>query len=281
VTRPLGQVLGLALFVFFAPMPTEAGKLELEGKFTQGGLVHGATDPAAQVTFEGRWVRVSPRGAFLIGFSRDAPEKAVLRVRFPDGSTVQKNLDIAKRRYRIQRIDGLPPEMVVPPTEALKRIRRENALIGKARRRDTSATHFENGWIWPAEGRVSGVYGSQRILNGKPKQPHYGLDIAAPAGSPVVAPADGRVALVAPDMYYTGGTVILDHGHGLTSAFLHMSEVGVAEGEFVNKGDRIGAVGATGRVTGPHLDWRVNLFAARLDPAFLLPPRPPATSPGK
>ena len=274
MTRPLGRVLGLAFIVFFASTPTEAGELELEGKFTQGGLVRGVTDPEAQVTFEGRRIRVSARGAFLIGFSRDAPATAPLRVRFPDGSTLQRDLKVAKRRYRVQRIDGLPPKMVVPPPEALERIRRENALIGKVRRRDTSATHFENGWIRPAEGPISGVYGSQRILNGKARQPHYGLDIAAPEGSPVVAPADGTVALVARDMYYTGGTVILDHGHGLTSAFLHMSKVGVAEGDFVKMGDRIGAVGATGRVTGPHLDWRVNLFAARLDPAFLLSPRP-------
>ena len=164
--------------------------------------------------------------------------------------------------------------MVTPPKSVYDRIRAENATIAKARAKDTADDHFESGWIWPAQGRISGVYGSQRILNGKPRRPHFGLDVAAPVGTPVVSPADAVVALAHRDMYYTGGTLILDHGHGLTSAMLHLDSVEVEIGDFVRKGQRIGTIGKTGRATGPHLDWRINLFKARLDPAFLVPPMP-------
>ena len=251
-----------------------ADDLRLDGQFTQGGLVVGTVPAGSKVFFEGKPVRVSSGGRFLIGFSRDAGPRAELQIQHPSGRKVSRKLSIDKRIYQIQRIDGLPKKMVTPPKSVYIRIQRENAQIGRVRARDTKTPFFESGWVWPARGRISGVYGSQRILNGKPRQPHYGIDIAAPIGTPVVSPADAVVALVHVDMYYTGGTVVLDHGHGLTSAMLHMDTINVRVGEDVRKGQKIGTVGKSGRATGPHLDWRVNLFKARLDPAFLVPPMP-------
>ena len=247
--------------------------LTLEGTFKQGGLVIGRTDPKAVVEFEGRTVRVSQDGIFLIGFGRDAKPTATLKVRLPDGHEEVQVLKVGQREYDIQRIDGLPNKMVTPPEEAYERIKADNVKIGKVRKRDTPETWFLGGWIWPAEGRISGVYGSQRVLNGEPRRPHYGLDVAGPIGTPVIAPIDGLVALAETDMYYTGGTVFLDHGHGLTTTFMHMSKVTVEVGQFVRQGEKIGEIGATGRVTGPHLDWRLQLFNTRLDPFFVMPPR--------
>ena len=262
------------LVLEFAPGLSFAGELRLEGPLTQGGLIRGTTEPGAEVTFGGRTVRVSDRGAFLVGFGRDDTGPFDLQVRHPDGSISHKHLDIATREYKTQRIDGLPPKMVTPPPETLERIRRENARIAEVRARDTAEPLFANGFAWPVVGPISGVYGSQRILNGEPKRPHFGVDVARPTGTPVMAPADGIVALAEDDLYYTGGTVMLDHGHGLTSVYSHMSAVTVAVGVRVKQGDMIGRVGATGRVTGAHLDWRVNLFKTRLDPELLVGPMP-------
>jgi murein DD-endopeptidase MepM/ murein hydrolase activator NlpD len=265
--------LFLALAFLFVG-EARADDLRLDGKFLQGGLVKGTVPAGTKVTFEGRPVRVSAKGRFLIGFSRNASPILSLIVRLPDGREINKQLKIESRKYQVQRINGLPQKMVTPPKTVYDRIRTENASITKARAKDTAKDHFESGWIWPAQGRISGVYGSQRILNGKPRRPHFGLDVAAPVGTPVVSPADAVVALAHRDMYYTGGTLILDHGHGLTSAMLHMDTLKVVTGDFVRKGQPIGTIGKTGRATGPHLDWRVNLFKARLDPAFLVPPMP-------
>ena len=268
--RP-GFILALAILIVGE---ASADDLRLNGKFVQGGLVQGTVPAGTEVTFEGRPVRVSVKGRFLIGFSRDAGPTSSLTLSLPDGRQINKPLKIETRKYQIQRIDGLPRKMVTPPKAVYNRIRAENATIAKARTKDTADDHFESGWIWPAQGRISGVYGSQRILNGKSRRPHFGLDIAAPVGTPVISPADAVVALAHRDMYYTGGTLILDHGHGLTSAMLHMDTLEAVTGDFVRKGQRIGTIGKTGRATGPHLDWRINLFKARLDPAFLVPPMP-------
>jgi murein DD-endopeptidase MepM/ murein hydrolase activator NlpD len=197
-----------------------------------------------------------------------------LQLRWADGRLEQRRLAIQQRRYQVQRIDGLPAKMVTPPAAVIERIMRENKWIKAARQIDSPEPLFLSGWQWPAIGRISGVYGSQRILNGKPRQPHYGIDIAAPKGTPVVAPADAVVRLAESDLYYTGGTLILDHGHGLSSAFLHLATVDVRVGESVRRGQKIGTVGSTGRSTGPHLDWRINWFDRRIDPAPLVPPMP-------
>ncbi len=270
----LGRMLPALLAVLLAPAMALAGALSLDGDFTQGGLVYGTTEPGARVSFRGRDMRVSAAGAFLIGFGRDDEGPFELSVHHPDGSHTRRSIEIAGRDYAVQRIDGLPPKMVTPPPETLARIRRENGWIAKVRARDTAEPFFVSGFVWPATGPISGVYGSRRILNGEPRRPHFGVDVAAPAGSPVVAPSPGIVALAEKDLYYTGGTVMIDHGHGLTSVFSHMSAVLVRVGERIKQGVLIGRIGATGRVTGPHLDWRVNLFKTRLDPQRLVPPMP-------
>ncbi|HEU0237368.1 MAG TPA: M23 family metallopeptidase, partial [Candidatus Limnocylindrales bacterium] len=183
-------------------------------------------------------------------------------------------LSIQQRAYDIQRVDGLPQEKVTPPEEVLARIAAEQAMVEEVRKVDRPEPWFETGFVWPVVGPISGIYGSQRILNGEPRWPHYGVDVVAPEGTPVVAPADGLVVLVNPDMYYSGGTVVLDHGFGLTSAYLHLKEISVEEGQTLRQGDRLGSVGATGRVTGAHLDWRFNWFDERLDPVLIAGPMP-------
>jgi murein DD-endopeptidase MepM/ murein hydrolase activator NlpD len=243
-----------------------------QGHFEQGGMIAGSVIPGTVLRLGTRLVPVSDDGHFVFGFNRDEAAEVPLEVRQPDGQQVLVLLQVARRDYDIQRIEGLPPKQVTPPPEVLERIRRENAQIETVRQHASPRTDFLQGWIWPAKGPISGIYGSQRILNGQPRQPHYGVDIAAPAGSPVVATTDGTVVLAERDLYYTGGTVIIDHGLGLTAAYLHMQSVLVKAGQRVRQGERIGAVGATGRATGPHLDWRVNWFDVRLDPQLLLPP---------
>lgn len=255
--------------VIFSCLTANAGELRLDGKPVQGGLIIGHASPGATVRFEGDEIRVSGEGVFVIGFGRDAPATAKLEVRFADGTASEQILNVEQRRYRIQRVDGLPERKVTPKPSDLDRIRRESALVREARRRDDPRTDFLGGFDWPARGPISGVYGSQRILNGKPRRPHYGVDVAGPVGAPVRAPAGGIVTLVYPDMFFSGGTLIVDHGHGLSSSFLHLSEILVKEGQRVRRGDLIARIGATGRVTGAHLDWRMNWRDARIDPELL------------
>ena len=251
-------------------------ELHLDGDIVQGGMVLGTTEVGAKVTLGDRPVRVSPDGRFVFGFGRDVTGEVALDVHFPNGDDFTRTLKIATRDYAIERVDGLPSKMVTPPANVLARIKRENKGIAEVRALDTPETWFAEPFVWPALGRVSGVYGSQRVLNGKPRRPHFGLDVAAKVGTPVTAPAGGIVALAETDLYYTGGTVMIDHGHGITSVFSHLSSVDTAVGTKVAPGDLIGAIGATGRATGPHLDWRGNWFAVRLDPQRLLGPMPGA-----
>ncbi len=266
------RVLAVFLIFFFSAVPALGGTLDLQGAFQQGGMVIGRTDPGSVVTYADRSVRVAPDGTFVIGFHRDEPAAVPLEVEHSDGSRTRRDLSVAPREYDIQRIDGLPPKKVTPPPERIARIKREAALVRAARVRDTDELWFAGGWIWPVQGRISGVFGSQRILNGQPRQPHFGIDIAAPEGKPFVAPADGVVSLVHDDMYFSGGTLMVDHGHGVQSTFLHAETIAVREGDVVRQGDVLGTVGATGRATGPHLDWRVNWFDKRLDAALLVSP---------
>ncbi len=268
-----GRVAAAGLFVcFLATEPAHAGTLSLEGPLTQGGLVIGKTEPGAKVTVDGKPVRVSGGGAFLMGFGRDAKAAARLRISHPDGSLTNKTLKVAKREYKVQRIDGLPERQVTPGPEDLKRIKNDNAKISAVRQRDSEQPFFAAGFMWPARGPVSGVFGSRRILNGKPRRPHNGVDVAAKRGSKVMAAADGVVALAHPDMFLTGKTVMIDHGHGLSSVYLHMDDILVARGQTIAKGSAIGTVGKTGRVTGAHLHWGVSLFGTHLDPALLVGP---------
>ncbi len=244
--------------------------LTWQGDFSQGGLVIGQAEPGLQIRLGERPVPVAGDGRFVFGFGRDEPASVPLYLT-RNGHSEQVTLRVAVRSYDIQRIDGLPPAQVTPPPAMLERIRRENAKIAEVRQRNTPRQDFMQGWIWPVKGIVSGVYGSQRILNGEPRQPHFGIDIAAPTGTPVVASTDGEVVLAEQDFYYTGGTVIIDHGMGINAAYSHLQNVSVKVGQRVRQGERIGTVGATGRATGAHLDWRVNWFDVRLDPQRLLP----------
>ena len=275
MTRGLSRASAFLVVLFGmtpAAMPEASADTRLDGNFVQGGLVIASTAPGSTVTLDGRALRVAPDGQFLFGFTRDAASEATLEIIAPGGAVDRRALKVEPRDYDIQRIDGLPRKMVTPPADVLARIRREGAAIKAARMHDTRIAYFRSGFIWPARGRISGVYGSQRILNGEPRRPHYGIDIAGPVGTPVAAPADGIVRLAAPDLYYSGGTIILDHGHGLSSAFLHLSRVVVEPGDVIRQGDPLGAIGATGRATGPHLDWRINWFEKRLDAGLLVPP---------
>ena len=257
-----------------AASPAIAGTLSIEGKVTQGGLVFGVTEPKADVTLDGKTVKVADDGHFVFGFDRDAKPESILTVRPPDGETEERVLAVVQRRYDIQRINGLPPAMVTPPPEILKRIQDDQALLNKARSTDIREPLFETGFIWPVQGPISGVYGSQRILNGEPRAPHMGVDIAGPVGTPLSAPADGVITLAESDLYLTGGTLIIDHGLGLSSIFLHLSAIEVKVGEHVRQGQEVARMGRTGRVTGPHLHWGMNWQTVRLDPQLLVPPMP-------
>ena len=268
--------LALAALLPFGSAPAAADTgVRLDGPRIQGGLLRGQVPPGSAVEFQANAVRVSKDGWFLIGFERDAPPKAELVVVFPDGRRKRQELTVERREYDIQRIDGLPPGKVTPRSEEdLARIMAEVRMTKQARAIDDPRTDFLSGFRWPIKGRISGVYGSQRILNGEPRRPHFGIDIAAPTGTRVAAPADGVVTLVHPDMFFSGGTMIVDHGHGLSSAFLHLSRILVEKGQRVARGETIAEVGSTGRSTGPHLDWRINLFGRRIDPALLVGPMP-------
>jgi murein DD-endopeptidase MepM/ murein hydrolase activator NlpD len=266
------------LFVLLAAclLPAPAHAVKLDGEAVQGGLLFGLSSPGSRVSLDGAEIMVSADGRFVIGFDRDETGERTLKVREPDGAEKTVILSVALREYAIERVDGLPPSTVTPDPAALERIRREAEMVAAARARRDPRADYAEGFAWPAGGRISGVYGSQRILNGEPRRPHYGLDIAAPTGSPVFAPADGVVTLVHPDMYFSGGTIVLDHGQGLSSTFLHLSRTLVEAGAAVNQGDLIGEIGATGRASGPHLDWRMNWLDRRVDPQLLLEGEPQA-----
>ncbi len=273
--NPFASRILVCLVGLLIAVGAQAGTLKLDREPLQGLLIIGRTEPGATVTIDGSAVRVSDDGVFLLGFGRDALSKARLSAEFPDGSRTHRDLRVAQRSYDVQRVDGLPPGKVSPSEEDMVRIRRDIALVKKARARDDPREDFLGGFQWPVKGRISGVYGSQRVLNGKPRRPHFGVDVAAPVGAVVRAPADGVVTLAHDDMFFSGGTLIVDHGHGLSSSFLHLSAILVKEGDRIRQGDPIAKVGATGRVSGPHLDWRMNLFGNRLDPQLLVDPMEP------
>jgi murein DD-endopeptidase MepM/ murein hydrolase activator NlpD len=252
-------------------MPARAADAVLRGDFVQGALIRGRTDPSANVTLDGRKLSLTKGGDFVFGVAYDRDTPAQLKIALVEGAVEEKLIDLVKRTYSVQNIDGLPEKFVEPPKSVLARIERDNKLIGGARARDTDEAWFADEFDWPVKGPVTGVYGSQRVLNGVPKRPHFGVDIAAPEGQPIKAPVGAIVAMAEKDLYYTGGTMILDHGHGVSTSYLHMSRLDAKVGDRVAKGDVIGLVGKTGRATGPHLCWRLNWFAERLDAALVVP----------
>lgn len=236
----------------------------------QGGLVIGRTSPEAIVEYAGRQLHVTPYGSFVFGVGRDATAPLVVTITPPASGALTYRIGVTPRDWPIERIDGVPPDTVNPPPAIAARIAREQAEVAAARARDDARADFAQAFIWPVRGRISGRFGNQRIYNGTPKAAHSGMDIAAPNGAPVKAPAAGVVTFAKPDLYLTGGTLLLDHGHGVSSNFLHLSRLDVKVGDRIGQGQVIGAVGATGRATGPHLHWGMNWFDVRIDPLLLL-----------
>jgi hypothetical protein len=277
--RAAGVAMALAAPLARGECPQFKGALE------QGGFIWGKVAPGSAVRLGGQALDVLADGTTFAGFGRDAPGSVKLVVTGP--APCSETLQVARRTYDIQRVEGVPQKTVTPPPEELARIQREATLVANARAPSLQRPDLIDaalaGFVWPALGPISGVYGSQRFYNGEPRNPHFGVDVAVPRGTPVYAPAPGVVTLAEPDLYFSGGTVILDHGYRLSSTFLHMSKVSVKVGDELQAGDLIGAVGATGRATGPHLDWRMNWREERIDPQLLAPPMPkpaPGAEPG-
>lgn len=248
-----------------------AQPLVLQGELTQGSLIRGRLPANSLVFLNGKPLKISETGDFVFGFGRDAPLFHELSWQDPNDENSQTlPLALSQREYSLDRIEGVAQKYVSPPEAVLERIRADNRAIANARASNSATLDFTQTFILPAKGRISGVYGSQRIFNGEPKRPHFGLDIANKTGTEVLAPASGIVRLAHPDMYYSGGTLIVDHGFGVSSTFIHLSKMHVEIGQRIEQGQVIAEIGATGRVTGPHLDWRINWFEERLDPALLV-----------
>lgn len=257
-----------ALFAAPAALGTE---VKLSGALTSGGLVLAEFDDAVQVQLNQQELLLTEQHKAVFGFGRDQHGEQVLTWRDSNGKEHRHEFTIAPRKYQIDRVDGVPQQTVTPNPAQQERARREAEQVWLARNNAvTQRTEFLAPIIMPAKGRISGVYGSQRIFNGTPRNPHYGLDIAAPTGTPVIAPWAGEVILAEPDLFYSGGTLIIDHGHGVTSTFIHLNKIHVAVGDMISQGQLIADIGATGRVTGPHLDWRINWRHLRLDPALVV-----------
>ena len=244
--------------------------VQIPTSIPQGGLLFGLVPPGSTLSYDGRTVRVANNGRFVVGVARELTGALSLKLTARDGGTRMLDIAITPRTFPLERINGVPEQTVNPPPEIAERIAREQASVDAVRTRDDDRTDFDTTYIWPVKGRISGVFGSQRIYNGTPKSPHAGVDIAAPMGTPIHAPAGGIVTFVNPDLYLTGGTVLVDHGHGVSSNFLHMSRIDVKVGDSVEQGQVIGLVGATGRATGPHMHWGMNWFNVRVDPQLLM-----------
>lgn len=260
------SVLAATLFSF------NLNALTLKGHLTQGGLVIGEIENVAHVALNGNAIEVTKDGQFVFGFARDAKSTHELTWRLTDGTTKHQTLFVTKRDYNIDYIEGVEKKYVEPPKEVTARIQREAQAVKKARSEFSLRTDFLAPVYQPAVGRISGVYGSQRVFNGKPRNPHFGLDIANKTGTPVFAPMPGKVVFADPNLYYSGGTLIIDHGFGVSTTYIHLSKLIAKVGDEVTTGDKIAEIGATGRVTGPHLDWRLNWKDVRLDPALLMRP---------
>ena len=256
----------ILIILVFSIITTSSFAVTFDGKFIQGHFILGKTEPDSEVFIDNKKVKVTSDGYFAFGLGRDRKNDVVITIN--KKKIIKK---VLKREYKIQRIDGLEEKKVTPPEEVYERIKRENKWIGEARSINSDLTYFKEKFSIPIENAIiTGVYGSQRILNGKPKWPHYGLDFAADEGTNIKSMLDGVVTLVEPDLFYTGGTLIFDHGHGISTLYMHMKEIHVTKGQSVKKGDIIGTVGSTGRATGAHLDVRLNWFQVRLDPATVL-----------
>ena len=264
-----GKIKFRLFFLIIFLISAHSNAIEFEGKFLQGHYIVGITNPSAKIIIDKKEVKVSNDGYFVFGIDRDRKFDLTI-TKIQNGKKEKIIKKVLKRKYNIQRIDGLEESKVTPPESVYKRIKDENNKIGKARSINSDLPFFKNQFIMPVEGIISGVYGSQRILNGKPKWPHYGIDIAAKQGTMIKSSGSGIVTMAEDDLYYTGGTIIMDHGHGISTIYSHLENVMVTVGDKINQGDIIGTVGSTGRSTGPHLDFRINWFQTRLDPMSVL-----------
>ena len=246
----------------------------LKGQFIQGGMIIGQAPAGSQVNLNGDPLTLSPGGVFVFGLDRDAKSGDVLQAVFPGGEFWQRELSIKSRQYDIQTVTGIDKKIQSKQKskETWARIKQEGKDVKAARKEHFEQLFFKQNFKWPLIGPITGVFGSQRVYNGEPGRPHYGVDIAAPIGTKVYSPADGTVTLAHEDMYYSGGTIILDHGYGVSSSFLHLSKVLVTVGDEIKQGDLIAEVGAGGRASGSHLDWRMNWYKRRIDPALIVPP---------
>jgi murein DD-endopeptidase MepM/ murein hydrolase activator NlpD len=266
----LVMLKSLLVSALIASFSFSALAVELKGHLTQGGLVTGQLNNAKSVSLNGKPLKLSDTGLFVFGFGRDAKPVHTLSWVDKTGKSHSQDLVITLRDYNIDKITGVAKKYVSPPKAVSERISREAVAVRKARAVNSDLEYFLQPVLRPAEGRISGVYGSQRYFNGEPRRPHFGLDIANKTGSPVYAPISGTVVFAEPDLYYSGGTLILDHGHGVTSTYIHLSKLDVKVGDKITQGMKVAEIGATGRVTGPHLDWRFNWQGERLDPALLM-----------
>ncbi len=262
------------LILCFAYLSSGAAALELNGRVQQGAMVIGQVEPGSLVFLDQQSVKVSEQGVFVIGFGRDAKATAELSIEKPGGEKTAKTLSVAAREYNIQRVEGIAKKIMSPSEANIKRSRAEAAQVRQARAQLIERMDFAGEFQWPLLGPITGVYGSQRFYNGEPNRPHYGVDIAAPTGTPVSTPAPGVVTLAHQNMFYSGGTIIIDHGYGVSSTMIHLSKVIAKVGDQVVPGDIVAEVGAGGRATGPHLDWRMNWMKQRIDPQLLVPPMP-------
>jgi len=251
-----------------------SGALELRGEWQQGGVIIGKVSLGTQVEYRDKRLQISPAGEFVIGLGRDAGKQAIFFTIDSAGVRKEHRFDVKGRTYNIQKVTGVPQRTVDPDPAQVERAKREAQMAADARKGDLPLTFFAQKFAWPLIGPVTGVYGSQRFYNGVAGSPHYGVDIAKPVGTLVKAPAGGVVTLVHPDMFFSGGTLIIDHGHGLSSTFIHLNKILVKKGDDIVQGQAIAHVGKTGRATGPHLDWRMNWFEERIDPQLLVEPMP-------
>ena len=261
--------LVLLVFIFYK-LVVEVSAIELNGDFIQGGIIFGKSSTEDKVFYNNQNIPIDKKGNFLIGLGRNHPKVGDLKIIKPNKQIIKKNIKIEQRKYEIQKINNLEKSKVTPPEKFFKRIKDEGIKIRKAKSSDVNFSYYQVGFQMPAQGIITGVYGSQRILNGIPKRPHYGIDIANKIGTPILAPSDGVVVLVEKNLYFSGGTIIISHGRGLSSSLLHLNDILVEKQAIIKKGEVIGFMGESGRATGPHLDWRMELRGVRIDPYLLI-----------
>ena len=263
------MIRNLLLIFFLIFFSIHANALDFYGSFVQGGMIKGKADPKSKLFINGKNVKISKEGYFVFGIPRDASQKLKVKIQFKN-KIQEFEKTVLKRKFKIQKIDGLPKRKVTPNAEDMIKIRKEGKLISLAKNKNSNLTDFFSEFIRPVEGITTGVYGSQRILNGKPRRPHFGIDIAAKKGTIIKNSNNGEVLLSEKNLFFTGGTIIIDHGHGVITIYSHLNEIFVKKGDLVKRGEGIGTVGSTGRSTGPHLDFRIYCNNVPVDPDLIL-----------